>query len=845
MPKITSRLLLLFFLFLFLAKRSCAQKGNQQIIAQFDSLNRAMPREKLYVHFDKTLYTQLDTIWFKAYLFDESLKTASTQSGLIYAEMIDTKGTIIKTVSLPTGAGLTWGGFALDQKSYAPGTYTFRAYTNWMQNFGDRYLFKKELKIVDLLDETPVSANYPTSNTTNPSNKTSTSNPSKLSDIDLQFLPEGGNWVANRVQLVAFKAISPNGKGMDLQGDIVDSKQNTVASFYTNKLGMGYFTMTPKFGETYTAVITRPLGIKNEILPKVLQNGVTLQVRNSFSSDSLTITVTSDLGEELSLVGQSRGLVSFVTKIKANVTRKILTVSKNIFPSGISQITIFNAVDKPINERSFFINHDDQLQITTSTGAASFGIRDSIPMRLTVNNAGGLPIVGSFSMSVTDDQQVFKDSINNGNILSYLLLTSDLKGEIENPGNYFHQFNEQKHNDLEALVLTQGWASYLTQPKKTAPYKVEKDFTISGNVTNLSNKPIAAKVSLIGTNRSKTIALQTIANEKGEFVFDKLPAIDSASFVIQALTSKDKRGTLGIALNEFKRPPFQVAVKKAVFVPGPKPDSISENLVKVQKQAYYRGDGVALKEVNISGKKVVKNSKNQNGPGESDQVIAEEELDKVAKKSLYEVLMEKVPGFHASTLRMKEDKAFFIKNNPVKIIIDGMDVDYFYTEMGVRDDHYRHIMQYLDYYKAEDVLGIEVMSSIYNVANYNATFTTDPTVYQDPIRQGDFRSYLEITTKTGSGPFLKKAANMYMLKPNSYGDLKVFYSPKYTSANKTTKTSDLRSTIYWAPNLVTNEKGEANTSFFSADKKGTYTVWIEGSDMQGHIGMKTMTVKIN
>ncbi len=81
--------------------------------------------------------------------------------------------------------------------------------------------------------------------------------------------------------------------------------------------------------------------------------------------------------------------------------------------------------------------------------------------------------------------------------------------------------------------------------------------------------------------------------------------------------------------------------------------------------------------------------------------------------------------------------------------------------------------------------------------------------------------------------------------PPTYGDLKVFYSPKYNGVTKNDKTPDLRSTIYWVPNLVTNEKGGARTSFFSADRKGTYTVWIEGTDMQGHIGVKVTTLKIN
>lgn len=115
--------------------------------------------------------------------------------------------------------------------------------------------------------------------------------------------------------------------------------------------------------------------------------------------------------------------------------------------------------------------------------------------------------------------------------------------------------------------------------------------------------------------------------------------------------------------------------------------------------------------------------------------------------------------------------------------------------------------------------------------------------FLQPLDETDY-VFIEVTTKTGSGPFLKKSSNLSLFRPLTYGDNKLFYSPNYTLTNKADLEPDLRSTVFWAPNILTNEKGEAKTSFFSADQKGSYTVWIEGTDIQGNFGMKTMKLII-
>ncbi|MES2653564.1 MAG: carboxypeptidase-like regulatory domain-containing protein [Bacteroidota bacterium] len=811
----------------------------QKTIALYDSILTTVPREKIYLHFDKSTYLSTDTIWFKAYLINASLNTPSTLSGLIYTELINEDGEVIQRLSLPTAFGLTWGSFAINPNNYKPGKYTFRAYTNWMQNFGSECFFSKDIKIIPLGNSAPTTINNKNSATAKTA-KPDSSIKEKLRDLDIQFLPEGGSWLANRRQKMAFKALNSNGKGIPVTGEIVDSKQNRIVSFSSNNKGMGVFNLHPQQDEAYSALINYNGITKTIQLPRTKNEGIALKVENEYGSDSITVTAFSTLAnQEVTVVGQARGIICFVASVKFNgVNVKVFKIAKRIFPTGVCQVIMFDEKKKIINERNFFINHHDQLKLSISSTSLSYKLRDSIPLQINVVDAAGKSSISSFSIAITDNQQVAKDSVNDETILSYFLMNSDLKGEIENPGYYFYQPSEQKHLDLEALMLTQGWVSYDWDLTKKPLFITEKEYVISGKVSNIMNKPLAkAKIILMGTNKGFML-MDTVTNDRGEFVFNKLPMLDSASFIIQAKNEKGRTGTAGIVLNEFNAPAPPITSLKNPVSEKELGDSISKNLIATKSEEYKltRREGLLLNEVTIVGKRTIKGSKNLNGAGEADQIITDEELARVSKKTLYDVLSEKVKGFRTGYPKKSTNRIFFIHFNVLKLIIDGIEVDFFYSADGAPDSYYHYIKSYLDYYQAEDIKGIEVMQNRRFSSSYKSEF-------MDPRDETEY-SFLEITTKTGQGPFLKKSANMYLLKPINYGDNKVFYSPKYTVANKSDKKPDFRSTIYWHPNLLTNEKGEGNISFFAADKPGDYTVWIEGMDLQGNFGFKTLKLII-
>ena len=103
--------------------------------------------------------------------------------------------------------------------------------------------------------------------------------------------------------------------------------------------------------------------------------------------------------------------------------------------------------------------------------------------------------------------------------------------------------------------------------------------------------------------------------------------------------------------------------------------------------------------------------------------------------------------------------------------------------------------------------------------------------------------YLEITTYSGNGAYLAHTPGRYVYKPIGFSLPKQFYSPRYTIKNKNIAPGiDLRSTIHWEPNVITDKNGKATVSFFSADKPADYTIIMEGTDLNGNLGYKRQKI---
>ena len=663
---------------------------------------------------------------------------------------------------------------------------------------------------------------------------------------DVQFMPESGYLVAEAPCNIAFKAINSKGYGIAVSGKIKNKNNEEVSTFETSHKGMGVFTLTPETGGEYQAVVEFAGGKQKVFkLPTVKAQGSVLQVINKPSADSLRVYVLFSeglvTGKVYKLVGIQQGEMKFSVMLQASKQRFSMYIPKEIFNTGIVHLTLFNEENEPLNERLAFIHRKDFLNVQLEQQKQTVSTRDSVPFTLKVNTSKGTPSRVFFSLAVTDNAQV-KQNEDAGNILSEVFLESELKGYIEDPGAYFNG-TENAEKNIDFLLLTQGWVGYQWEnilKKDIQPqFKPQSEPVVSGRVLNLSNKPIAnAKVLLMGSGKNKFI-LDTVTNVRGEFVFRKLPALDSVTYFVQARNAKNKGWNVQLLVDEFKpaafaSPHYPVEVPWYINV-----DSVSRKLAENNDKAYQESlrNGRLIKEVVINIKRV-RNTKNLNGPGEADEVINEKDFADAGKMGLEELMLKKIKGL---SLRLrKADQYFYLNDKRVRFIVDGVDLDrlFFPGEPPMPMEYYHYLNSLFSNIKGDDLLGFEVM--------YNNRYTSKYT-FQYPDSAGVMSrveyAFIEITTRSGNGISIRTNFGTALHRPIPLSWPKNFYEPRY-SISPALKQADRRSTIAWIPNLLTDTNGTGKFSFYTADSPSEYTLIVQGSDMLGNFGYRVMKMKV-
>jgi hypothetical protein len=566
------------------------------------------------------------------------------------------------------------------------------------------------------------------------------------------------------------------------------------------------------------------------------------------------------------LIGKARGITCYAAIISFRdvnyVHRKI---AKSLFPSGITHFILMTTNRQPLNERLVFIDHHDELNIKMTTDLAEYNSRDSVALHIQATDNAGQPIRGDFSLAVTDDKQVKTDTLNGDDIFTQMLLTSDLKGYVEEPGYYFQQ-NTENWQALDNLLLTQGWVGNdLKSPD--IQYQAEREFEVRGKVLNVFGKP-AKGTRVILFSKSPSIIRDNVTDNEGRFIFTSLPRVDTPVFIVKAVNRNGKSFNVNVSVDE---------VRPLVFaksdMPGMMPwyvnsDSTLLSYTHTNEQVQLQGNSLtgkhALKEVKIFGKKTIKGSQNLNGSGNADLVLDEKDMEAAGKKNWLQLLKENLRGFNQGIFDVSDnpfsEKAridrilfsfvtegqgddiwsltkdwYFIKGKPIKFIVDGASVYQVYTPSGAA---FNDITNYLKSHTAEDLKGIEVLSSTKYAMKYI------PMAWGPIVSISDV-AFVEITTRSGHGPDIDNTPGMYLYKPLAISWPKQFYKPKYTVNDTTKHLPDLRSTIAWEPNIITGADGKAMVWFYAADKPTTYTIITEGIDFNGNLGCKRQKITIN
>jgi len=822
------------------------------------------PQEKVYLQTDKPYYSAGEELWFKGYLVNATTLEPSALSQFIYVELIDKLDSVHYRIKIKKDS-LGFSGHIKLKAEIPSGYYSLRAYTYWMQNVVSDFFFSKNILIGNGIDDRitskivygtlvngkiPVTLSFvdasqnpvsgkrveigqdwesslkkkivlqtnkegkinweitvdPADNSkkyieVNISDEKYKSNfflPEFGSDFDVQFFPESGVLLNNNLQSIAFKVIGKDGLSVEVTGKILTDKNEEISEFSTFNKGMGKFSIQTQPGETYYALVKTANGIEKRFeLPKTEAEAVAIHlVYNRGKILYEIINQTNIPNKSLYLLLHSRGKVYVIQPLRYLEGQ----ISESLLPPGIVSFSVIDSLGHTFCERLSFVRTNSLPTISMESDNQSYGKREPVNLNLNIKSGLGKPINGTFSISITDSHSVKLDSLGD-NILSNLLLSSDIKGYIEDPAAYFVDNKIATREKTDVLMITQGWRRFNTADVVKGVYKqpayyMEEGQALSGKVLNLFNKP-SKKCDIIMISPYKNVIKTTKTDSLGRYLIDGIEFPDSTTFILKAKKPKSLTDV------EIVPDPDDFP-KSSVFIPTPLNANVDaqDDYFKQSKEKYYYEGGmrvINLAEVTVKADKKT-DTQNEYYSGMADEELNSEQLDRFPGLSILSILYT-IPG-----IQVVGDKISIrgSPNNPL-FLIDGVETE------DIED---------ISFLTSNDVEKIEVFKGA-SAAIFGS-------------RGGN--GVIAITLKEGVTLKASTPISLAHVIPLGYQKPAQFYVPKY-EVDSVLKSSqqDLRTTIYWNPKLIADSNGIIHVKFYTADKANNYSVVLEGITNSGEI----------
>jgi hypothetical protein len=792
-----------FFVSLFFCFSAFGQTSNSdKMIAGFVNHISNHLHEKVYVHTDRNYYLCGEILWLKTYVTNAANNKPLSLSKVVYVEIINKLHQPVLQAKIAVESGAGSGSFALPL-SLESGNYELRAYTNWMKNDPADHYFKKIITIVNTTENLdPAIAR------------------SKVT-YSAQFFPEGGNLVNGINSVVAFKINDDSGKGVDGVGVVIDESQDTVAHFQTEKFGMGKFLFSPEAGKHYTAIVTlNDRSVIRKNLPDAYESGYVMHVTDEGNDLKISVSSANPASQNVYLIAQTNKQIDFSSEGSLQNNQAVFTLSKADLKEGIAQITLFTEDGKPLCERLYFKRPKKEMVIHAKADKQTFNERDKVSIDVSTADESGNLLAGNLSASVYRLDSLHEQS--TGNIFTYLWLTSNLKGFIENPDYYFKKDNAETNEALENLLLTQGWRTFdwkniSSDSKSSLTYIPEnRGHIVIGKITNEATGKPAENVLVYLSVPGKRVQLYgCVSNAQGIVHYDLKDFYGPNQIVLQTNTTTDSMYHLEI-FSPFSEE-FSNNLYPALHVSEDDRDDLqTANLHMEISNAYHENALQKLKPLLIDTLAFY------NKPYKTyllDNYTRFTTVEEVMREYVAEVnVIKRKKEYHFNTfneeqyeLKDMQPTQKIFESDPL-ILLDGVPV--FDVNKMIAYDPLK-------------IRKLEVVASKYHwgpiVSDGIVSFTT---------YKGDLAGYT-------------LNPHDVILDYDGLQQQRIFYSPDYSSDKELqSRLPDFRDVLYWSPNVNTNEKGNGRISFFTGDIPGKYLVVLQGISSNGNAGSNSFVLNV-
>ena len=788
----------------------------------------AARQEKAYLHLDRPVYGTGETIWFSTYVVDASQHQLDSLSQVLHVDLVSPEKRVVGRRTLRLKGGRASGDLTIAD-TLAPGTYVLRAYTNWMRNAGDEFVYSRRLSIWPASPIGPQEAVVPNAPTT-PAGK---ARAAAAARPDVQFFAEGGDLIEGLPAVVAFKAMDASGRSLSVHGQLLNAQNAVLTTFASRHAGMGRFGLVPGAGQRYRARVTLPDGSTTDYpLPAVQPAGYSLHVVDGGENFLVEARYRGPAGAAapgpVQLFTQVRGVVAYPgPRPLVGDVPAIWRMPKKNYPAGIVYFTLFDATGTPQAERlAFAPNEAAGLRVSITPDQPSYGAHAPVQLTVRVADAAGQPVAATLSLGVNDAALGALDP-NAETIASNLLLTSDLTGYVDSPGYYFRTPSAATAQHLDDLLLTQGWRRFVwkTVLAGQAPairFSPEQELSLVGQVVSEhGQRPIPnSQLTFLQTKPTKNVTTATTGPD-GRFAFVGIPVGDTALITLQARRAQGGSNVL-IIPDGGPAPTAQPLPLLPSLSAAP---AAVATLVRRSRQAQSaeldQHPERAIRNINLTN--VAVTAKRETVPRDDPRRLYGATGGTVINfannpsmqtgASVLQMLQGRVAGLTISGSPPNLSVQIRNLGTPL-IILDGQRVD----------------VDAVSSLSPSDIESVEVFKG------------TEAAIFGGS--GGAIAIYTKRADANYKGPNTGPAPGIATVKLPGFYAAREFYSPRY-SALLTNPPADPRtSTLYWNPELRTNAKGEAEVHFFTADGSGTFEAVAEGLGQGGQPGRGSSTFSV-
>lgn len=401
---------------------------------------------------------------------------------------------------------------------------------------------------------------------------------------------------------------------------------------------------------------------------------------------------------------------------------------------------------------------------------STFNIQDRVKLDFELQDLNGNPIIADLSISVTDQQQVV-------------------------------EFPDEK-NILQSFPFSEE--SYAVNSSGKPAYPIESGISLSGQYKNKSGKPEKTNLMVVEGNFNKTIPVQT--DDKGNFWVTGFQFNDSTNLSFQTAGKKKKFEGAITLLPRYIPPIKELPLGLSSFV------VVKENSIQRSVQAHeLTKESTLLKEVVINEEKEQISQDIPNTYSKADFTFTGEEIVSLSRVSIVNALVGRVPGLNLVNgyLRMGGGSNFLgaATTEPL-IVVDGVQM----TSGGTAR---------LYQITPEMVDRIDVIkyggAALYGSRGGNGVIIVT-------TKSGEY-----VSSNLPSG----NSSSFQQFVLQGFSTSPVFKGFNY-DLEKRYELSDSGSTIFWAPQVINDEKtGVVSVSFNSGPTPTHYRIVIEGVSAMG------------